>query len=284
MDRYLLQWRGLLWILVMIALMLTFGALVNDFTPEPQAVQPENYSASSVRSGEYRLDPGSVPQLVIEGGVGDVTIRGERDSAVIGITYTKTAYSTSEEDAEQELDDVHIFAEDEGNWVKIDTVQESGGAQQRANRVDLAITVPVEIQLNVVTAMGDIQISNVNVQGDFTARAVLGNLMIENMVVRDGMTVQADAGSVTFAGTLGPAGTYTLTASVGSLVVRLPAETRAAITASTTLGTITVAGLDFADPEMNALGSGGSFSGRLGDGSAAVTITNQMGDIRIEAE
>jgi hypothetical protein len=284
MDRYLLQWRGLLWILVMIAIMLAFGALVNDFTPQPQAVPPENYSASSVRSGEYRLDPDSVPQLVIEGGVGDVTIQGEHDSDVIGVTYTKTAYSTSEEDAGQELNDVHIFAEDEGNWVKINTVQESSDTQRRANRVDLAITVPVEMQLNVVAAMGDIRISNLNVRGDFTARAASGNVTIENVAVRDAMTVQADAGSVTFAGTFGAAGPYTLTASVGSLVVRLPAETNAAITASTTLGTITVAGLDFADSDVNALGSGGTFSGTLGDGGAAVTVTNQMGDIRIEAD
>jgi hypothetical protein len=279
------RWRGLIWIGFMVVLMLLVSGVLGDvFQPEPGRIQLESYSAAQTTRETYTVDSGSAPRLVIRGGLGDVMIQAGGASGEIMVEVTKIAYSASEQDAAEEIDDIFITTERAENTLSITTVQRQTNSPQRTNRVDLVITVPEEIALDVFVATGNIQITGVRAAGVFNARVVTGNVVIEDVIVLSGMAIQANAGSLTFAGTLGSEGDYALTASIGSLTVRLPAETNARLEALSTLGSITLEGFDLVDASEQQSGSGATLRGLMSEGGPALSITNQMGDIRIEAE
>ena len=277
------RWRGWLWIGFMITLLLLMSGVLTDFLrQEPDRIPPESTSASNTTSETYDFD--ALPHLVIAGSVGNVMIRANRDSSAITIHHTKTAYGTSEEDATEKLDDVIITTAHEGNTLTINTVQRQSNNSQRSNRVDLVITVPDEIALDVDVATGNVQIVGVRAAAVFKVRVETGDVTLENVTAPEGMDIQANAGSLTFAGTIGSEGEYALTASIGSLVARLPAATHARLDGQTTLGSITVEGFDPVGLSEQHQGSGETLRGMIGDGGPLLTIKNQMGNIRIEAQ
>jgi hypothetical protein len=244
----------------------------------------ESTSASTSYRETYDLEAGSTPRLVIRGGVGDVTIRAGSDLAVIAVEYTKTAYSISGQSAKNELDDMRVTTDHEGDTLQINTAQPLNDSSLRANRVDLAITVPESITLDIHMGGGDLQITGVRAVGALKARAMAGGAVIEDVIAPDGMDIQANAGGLTFVGTIGSEGTYTLTATVGPLTVRLPAETDARLDAQSLFGAIAVEGFDLVDASEQQLGAGASLRGVMGQGGPPLTLKNQMGEIRVAAE
>ncbi|MBN1566041.1 MAG: hypothetical protein JXA10_19535 [Anaerolineae bacterium] len=279
------RWRGWIWIGFMLALLIVASGVLNElFVQEQGRLEMEDESASNTYSETYPFPAGDPPQVVIRGGVGDVTIRAGGEDVNITVEYTETAYSTSESGAKNELKDIKVSAEQEGDTLRISTAQNDDNTSLRLNRVDLLITVPDEIALDVYLGTGDIRIEGIRAAGQLRAHTMIGDAALTDVIAPEGMDIQARAGSVTFAGKIGAEGDYELLAGVGTMIVQLPTDTNARLAVQTLFGGITVEGLDVVDTTEQEQGSGSSLRGVLGQNGRPLTITNHMGDIRIAAQ
>jgi len=241
--------------------------------------KPENKQASDTLSTTRSLVADRVTTLAISGGVGDVTIHAGAPAGELQITYTRTAYGTSDQDAREELDDVLVQITTGDDRVLIDTRQRATNTSQRTNRVDLAIAVPDAITLDVSVLTGSITISGVTVPGGLDARTFTGNLRVENVQVPDGMILDAKAGDLYFGGSLGDAGTYEIGGGVGTVTLDLPANTSARLDARATVGSIRAADLVLDDRLDRGEGTGAVLRGILGQGGPPLTVTVNVGDI-----
>jgi hypothetical protein len=96
------------------------------------------------------------------------------------------------------------------------------------------------------------------------------------------MTIQAQAGSALFIGSIGAAGDYAIAANIGDLIVRLPADTVAQVDAITTLGAITTSEDALTNAQRETTGAGATLRGSVGAGAGpTLTLRNQMGNIEL---
>ena len=72
-----------------------------------------------------------------------------------------------------------------------------------------------------------------------------------------------------------------LETSNGDITVSLPVETSAKIAAETTAGSISTTALEFQDRQLEPVGAGSAFEGRLGRGNASIRIRTENGDINL---
>jgi hypothetical protein len=249
---------------------------------EPGEFVLESHSASTTHTETITLTGDGVPTLQIIGAAGSVMIRAGEPADQLVVEYTKTAYGESDKDAREELDDVTIHLDQDGSRVSIDTRQPKTKSVQRANTVNLVLTVPPTISLDVFVATGAVTIEGVRAPDQFKVVNMSGSVTIQGVDASDGMSIEAKAGNLSFAGAVGAAGEYTLTAAIGDLTVTLPPDTSARLDAQVMLGTITVSGLEVADRVNEQPGAGATLRGVLGQGGPTLTLRNQMGNITLK--
>lgn len=259
---------------VLIALLLALAAC--------QTAQPavERFRAERTRTVSLTFDPGAIPAVTITGGAGQVTISAGAPEGTLELTITKIAYGISQKDAEQELDDVRIALEQDGERLRIDTQQRQAEGQ-RANAVDLQLTVPQTVALEVTLFSGDLTLTGITAAGPLALHTYAGTLSVADVRAPQGLALQNGAGSITFSGTLGTTGDYSMRASAGQITARLPAETRATIEARAVIGSVRVQGATLSQVKEERRGAGMTLSGALGSGGPLLRLEIQTGDIAI---
>ncbi len=159
--------------------------------------------------------------------------------------------------------------------IYINLVKENQGRND-VGSVNFTIKVPYSSSVDIETRMGDLRVSNIggglvrakiSSDGDIT----LTNISASNVDAGNGM------GDIFFDGELKTEGIYRFTSMKGNINLRIPVNSsfRLVATAPSTrniaLGTFSNAGLNFTD--------GRRVFGKIGDGSASLTITNHNGNI-----
>ena len=159
--------------------------------------------------------------------------------------------------------------------ILIDLVKDNQGRNDVGN-VNFTINVPYDSSVNIETRMGNLNVSNVrgalvrahiSSEGDITLTNIFApSVSAENLI-----------GDILFDGEVQADGSYRFTSTRGNINVRIPFNSSFNFVA-TAPSTRNISLGSFSNPSMN-FGDGRRVFGKVGGGSATLTVTNQRGSI-----
>lgn len=160
--------------------------------------------------------------------------------------------------------------------LEIDVVRENQGRGDVGN-VSFKIYVPFDTTVDIETRFGDLNVRNVN--GGMVRAHITSEGDIELTNIRSPLVMAENvAGDIFFDGDLLGGGVYTFMSTVGNISIRIPADSAFSLVATApmsrniTLGSFSTAGL-------RVVNDGRKVIGNVGDGRAALSVTNQRGNI-----
>jgi hypothetical protein len=241
----------------------------------------ENKQASRSETQTISIDTSQALELAVRNNVGKITVRpGSADEIIVESTFT--AFGETVEEAETELADMAIVVQQTNIQTVINGVQTRHTDEARANTVDMVITVPPSLRLDVNNNVGDISIEDLDLSRARITNNV-GKVLMVGIDVTTALSVTTDVGDVQFEGAIGETGTYKLETNVGAVTVTLPAATAARFEASSNVGDITVTDLEMDDVEQTTEGPIDRYAGQMNGGEANVILLTNVGDITIQA-
>ena len=159
--------------------------------------------------------------------------------------------------------------------ISINLVKDNQGRDDVGN-VNFDIKVPYSSSVNIETIMGNLNVNNI---GGALVRAHItsdGDITLTNIGAAN-VSAENGIGDIFYDGEIQSGGIYRFTSTRGNINLRIPTTSsfRLVATAPSTrnisLGAFTNANLNFGD--------GRRVFGKVGDGSASLTVTNQRGSI-----
>ena len=138
-------------------------------------------------------------------------------------------------------------------------------------QVDFDVAVPAGVNLRGLTVSGNIEATNV--QSDVFATTVSGNIDITTTGIAEAVAVSGSIDVV-----VGEADwdqDLAFTAVSGSVVVRVPSNTNASVTATTISGTVTT--------DFPLGGTARNRSGNIGQGGPRLIMTAVSGNVRLRS-
>ena len=160
--------------------------------------------------------------------------------------------------------------------IVINVVKDNQGRNEVGN-VNLHIRVPYTSTVDIETIMGNLNVSNIqgnhirahiSSEGDIT----LLNIGSAAVIAENGI------GDIFFDGEIQRGGNYRFTSMRGRINLRIPFESSFKLVA-TAPSTRSIDLGSFSNGNMNFVGNGRRIVGKVGDGSATLTATNQRGSI-----
>ncbi|MGI8639168.1 MAG: DUF4097 family beta strand repeat-containing protein [Pyrinomonadaceae bacterium] len=159
--------------------------------------------------------------------------------------------------------------------IYINLVKDNQGRNEVGN-VNFTINVPYDSSVNIETVMGNLNVSNV--RGAFVRAHISseGDITLTN-VFAPAVSAENVIGDIFFDGEIQSNGTYRFTSTRGNINLRIPFNSSFSLVATApstrniSLGSFSNGGLNFGD--------GRRIYGKVGDGSASLTVTNQRGSI-----
>lgn len=221
----------------------------------------------------YDVAPGA--RVSLENINGDINISRGSDGQVHVVAYKKAG-------KQEYLDELKVIVDADENYVRIETrhPKSEGGwfkwGNDSSGSVAYELEVPQDVDLDSVTTVnGDVKISGVSgmvkaetVNGSLTATGLVGDVNLETVNgsveaefdrLADGQRVTADAVN-------------------GKILLLVPSDTSARVTAETVNGSINAD--DFGlEPEKGFVGR--DLSGDIGGGDARISLDTVNGSIRI---
>jgi len=188
-------------------------------------------SSEAQQTETHTFEVGPQPTIAIKNRAGSIQLQAGQEGQV-SITTGKRGYlftSTWDRDAQV--------------WFNQDRTKNSVSARVDSwklfgkNAVDFALTVPPRSTLELTTNAGNISVTNID--GQMKLRADAGSIRATQVILSGQSLLKTDAGSITFAGSLDPAGDYKLSTDLGNVHVTLPADASFNLEAKTDLGSVT---------------------------------------------
>lgn len=238
--------------------------------------------ASESGSELVTLDGDQVVTLALDNRVGEITILsgGSRE---IRVNYTKFAYAESKTKAQDKLSQIEIKLEQDGDRVRVYTIDSSPRDHSQSNKVDFEITVPETINLNVKQDVGDIRVEDIQAPDTLRVESKVGQITLSDVQAPDSMKLSTDTGEIDFEGTL--AGDGAISTKVGAIRVELPQDAALEVNAQTKVGKVTVSDFDTRNVQNERVVVSERWRGTLGQGeaSAELILKADTGDISISA-
>ncbi|HEX8638141.1 MAG TPA: DUF4097 family beta strand repeat-containing protein, partial [Pyrinomonadaceae bacterium] len=160
--------------------------------------------------------------------------------------------------------------------IVINLVKDNQGRNEVGN-VNIIVRVPYTSSVNIETRMGNLNVSNI--QGNFVRAHISseGDITLVN-IGAEMVSAENVIGDIFFDGEIQREGSYRFTSMRGNINLRIPFNSsfKLVATAPSTRG-INLG--EFSNGTMNFVGDGRRVVGKVGDGSAAFTVTNQRGTI-----
>lgn len=224
-----------------------------------------NGEAQQMETRTFEVGP--VPTIAIRNRAGAIRLHAGQDSQV-SITTSKRGYLfTRRWDRDAQVG----FSQDRAtNTVsaRVDSWKLFG-----KNAVDFDIAVPPRSTLELITNAGSISVTQID--GQMKLRADAGSIRATQVTLSGRSLLKTDAGSITFDGSLDPAGDYRLSTDLGNVAVTLPASASFNLEAKTDLGAVTT-NLPLAQPLRTKV------SGLVGSGPyPKLKVTTDLGSVRI---
>jgi hypothetical protein len=160
--------------------------------------------------------------------------------------------------------------------IYINLVRDNQGRAEVGN-VNFTVRVPYYSEVDIETRIGNLNVSNVSgglVRAHISSE---GDITLTN-IGSSAVAAENVIGDIFYDGDIRSGGTYRFTSIRGNINIRIPFTSNfkliatAPSTRQITLG-------PFANTSMNFLGDGRRVVGKLGDGSATLSVTNQRGSI-----
>jgi DUF4097 and DUF4098 domain-containing protein YvlB len=230
-------------------------------------------TASVTTSQTFAVPEGEPVTLFVDNPVGDITIR-QGASDEVEVTYTKKAYGLSQSSADRNLNDLQLsITQPQDDTIRI-VAENANDLEQLSellsigNQIQLTITVPERVLLDISTNVSDITVEDVQAES---------------------LRLETNTGEIRFDGSLtGASGQRAnrIATNVGSITVRLPQDAAVALSARSDVGNVSVSDrFDRYNP-TDTSGSGPSeqWTGTLGqDGDRpALDLQTNTGDIKVE--
>jgi hypothetical protein len=160
--------------------------------------------------------------------------------------------------------------------IYINMVKENHGRSDVGN-VNFEVRVPYSTEVDIETRIGNLNVTNINgglVRAHISSE---GDITLTN-IGASAVAAENVIGDIFYDGDIRPNGIYRFTSTKGNINIRIPFTSNfkliatAPSTRNITLG-------PFSSASMNFLGDGRRVVGKLGDGSATLSVTNSRGSI-----
>lgn len=188
--------------------------------------------AGEAQQGEtHTFEVGPLPTISIKNTAGSIHLRAGQEGQV-SVATTKRGYLFSQ----RWNNDAQVwYNQDRGS--NTISARVDGWKLFGKNSIDFDIAVPPRSILDLTTSMGQISVQNID--GQMKLRADAGSIKATQVNLSGKSVLKTDAGSITFDGSLDPAGNYKLSTDLGTVNVTLPAGSSFNLEAKTDLGTVT---------------------------------------------
>ena len=163
-----------------------------------------------------------------------------------------------------------------GNMLVINLVRDNQGRNE-VGSVNFLIRVPYYSMVDIETKIGNLKISNIRsslVRAHVSTEGDIELLNIEST----GVSAENVTGDIFFDGAIEQGGNYRFASMKGNINLRIPFSSSFKLVA-TAPSTRSISLGSFANTNLSYLGDGRRVVGKVGDGSAALTVTNQRGYI-----
>jgi DUF4097 and DUF4098 domain-containing protein YvlB len=232
-----------------------------------------NAAVKETEEMSFDVAPGA--RVSLENINGDIKISRGSDGEVRLVAYKKAG-------KQEYLDELKVITDADRNYVRIETrhPKSEGGwfkwGNDSSGSVAYELEVPEDVDLDSITTVnGDVKISGVNglvkaetVNGSLTASGLVGDVNLET--VNGSVEAEFDQ--------LGEGQRVTADAVNGKILLLVPSDTSARVTAETVNGSINAE--DFGlEPEKGFVGR--DLSGEIGGGDARISLDTVNGSIRI---
>jgi hypothetical protein len=197
---------------------LLFGCLaVNSYCNEIKKIEEKS----------FKMKPGG--HISVEGDEGFIKINSW-DKAEVNLVMTKRAWGKSQEDAEQNLKKIEVEINENDNRLDIKLVKERDEKNHsfwdlfdrdtwreigRSPRVDFELTVPKEINLNLVNDEGDVIVKSII--GDVEIRVDEGDIEINDVAFNE-LNLAVDEGDINGVDLKNPDGRLTIKVDEGDVL------------------------------------------------------------------
>lgn len=160
--------------------------------------------------------------------------------------------------------------------IRINVVQDNHGRGEVGD-ANFTIFVPYNSTVDIETRIGNLNVSNV--QGGFVRAHITseGDVTLTNISASK-VSAKNLIGDIFFDGVIRSGGTYFFKSMSGNVNIRIPLESSFKLLA-TAPSTRNIALGSFSNSSMRLLGTGRRVVGKVGSGSATVTVENQRGTI-----
>ncbi len=219
--------------------------------------------------------------LTVIGSVGEVTVRAGNEKR-IEVQATKTVRAITPGRARELLARIRVNAESTGHQARVQ-VEIPNTRDFRTASVDLVITVPRRIRLDIQTRVGEIDVGGV--EGSVRLRSEVGDVRLRRVVLTGDSEVKADVGDVRFAGRLPRQGRVQFTTQVGEIRIELPADSQFILDATANVGDVE-SEFELAERESEPVGAvGRKLRGRVGaEPGVTLVLRTQTGDIEVKVQ
>ncbi len=159
--------------------------------------------------------------------------------------------------------------------ILINLVRDNQGRE--TGDVNFTIRVPYNSKVDIETLIGNLQVSNVRsglVRAHISSE---GDIVLTNIAAKF-VSAENGLGDIVFDGEIHEGGVYRFTSMKGTISLRIPFTSSFKLVA-TAPSTRNISLGAFASSNLTLVGDGRRITGRFGDGSATVTVTNQRGNI-----
>jgi hypothetical protein len=250
--------------LLLLILFLLAGCQINDYNPDPNFEYRENFLFTKAVAGKS--------EVFITNVNGTITIIGVDTLGEARISGTKIVKDESEDAAMRHMVDITVDVQESSSALTIKTLQPST-SERRTYQVNYEVMVPNSWRVTVSNVNGNVDIQNFRntvtssvVNGIVNATDIAGSI---NVIVTNG-TINAKV-------YLPENGSCALNLVNGNVLLLVPRTLSASVTASVTLGTVSVTNLSIA----YATNTRTTVVGIVGVGKGTVRLSSVNGVVQL---
>ncbi len=262
--RHRIQARYLIWLLAIPLLLGAPGCRINDYDPDPNFEYRENFL--------YTKAVGVKTELFITNVNGTITVIGVDTLSDARISGTKIVKDQSEDAAIQHMADISIDVQESQSALTIKTLQPST-SDRRTYQVNYDVMVPSSWRVTVSNVNGNVDIQNF--RNTVTSSVVNG--IVNASDITGNISVTVTNGTINGKVYLPENGSCTLTLVNGNISLLVPRTLSASVSASVTLGTVSVTNL----PITYTTNTRTSVAGVIGGGKGTVRLSSVKGVVQL---
>ena len=259
-----IQARELFWLLAIPLLLLIPSCQINDYDAPPNFEYRESFLYTRTVTGKT--------DFFITNVNGTVTVIGADTLSEARISGTKIVKDQSEDAATRHMSDITIDVQESPTALTINTLQPNS-SEGRTYEVDYEVLVPSSWKVTVNNVNGNVAIQNF--RNTVTSSVVNGNVNVTD--ITGSVNVTATNGTINGKVNLPESGSCVLTLVNGNISLLVPRSLSAAVSASVTLGTVSVTNLSIAYTTNTRT----SVMGIAGGGKGTVRLSSVNGVVQL---